>query len=105
MRSAPCLDSTISFLPRQLKVAPRGRLDIICLPLKLRVYLSGRASRCQRESREFDPRHPLSLFALYLATLRHIVLQNVTVLRYKRSYFYARCVTAFMSFLCSSSRK
>jgi hypothetical protein len=34
MRLAPCLDSTISFLPLQLKVAPCGLLDIICLPLK-----------------------------------------------------------------------
>jgi hypothetical protein len=34
MPFAPCLDSTISSLPRQLKVAPRGRLDIICLPQK-----------------------------------------------------------------------
>ena len=34
MRSAPCLDSTISSLPRQLKVAPRGTLDIICFPLR-----------------------------------------------------------------------
>src|SRR6266480_4807222 len=34
MRTAPCLDSTISAFPRQLKVAPRGRLDIISLPLQ-----------------------------------------------------------------------
>jgi hypothetical protein len=34
MRLAPSLDSTISSLPRQLKVAPRGRLDIICVPFK-----------------------------------------------------------------------
>ena len=32
MRSAPYLDSTISTLRRQLKVAPRGRLDIIVSP-------------------------------------------------------------------------
>jgi hypothetical protein len=31
------LDSTISSLPRQLKVARCERLDIICLPSKLRV--------------------------------------------------------------------
>jgi hypothetical protein len=34
MRSAPTLDSTISSVLRQLKVAPRGQLDIICFPLK-----------------------------------------------------------------------
>jgi hypothetical protein len=32
MPFAPCLDSTISSLPRQLKVARCERLDIICLP-------------------------------------------------------------------------
>jgi hypothetical protein len=28
------LDSTISSVLRQLKVAPRGQVDIICFPLK-----------------------------------------------------------------------
>jgi putative endonuclease len=34
MRLSRSLDSTISSLPWQLKVAPRGRLDIICVPFK-----------------------------------------------------------------------
>jgi hypothetical protein len=34
MRLAPSLDSTISSLPWQLKVAPSGRLDIICVPFQ-----------------------------------------------------------------------
>src|SRR5882757_7202148 len=46
MRFGPCLDSTISSLRQQLKVAPRGRLDIICLPLQPSLKVAAGRQNC-----------------------------------------------------------
>ena len=46
MRFAALLDSTISFFWRQLKVAPGGRLDIICLPFQPSLEATAGGQNC-----------------------------------------------------------